>query len=317
MAFLDHEYPMWKAKMDTASNLPSNSVVILGDSRAMADLIPKTLGPDVVNFAVGGASTFEIYAFAKKVLSSPNPPRAIILSVSPFHFTVMDTLWDRGVKFGLFDWRTLDELRIRARAENEVVNSRNSIPNYADGKHIFGPETFFDIEAKIKVGLFSNRFPAYYFSAMVDGGFFLRKSKNLLIYKDVLNARGYHSFGTADGTQDLGPETKFPQFKPAPLLDHYFSETIQLFLKKNIPVFYITAPLNEVSVAKLDKHFSEAYVSYIQTFESRFSNFHITGTRFSSMPWRYYGDGSHLNEKGAEVFSAQVANWLKLTGVEN
>jgi hypothetical protein len=77
MSFLDSSYPILKAKMDMAANLPAGSVVILGDSRPLVGLIPAQLGPDVYNLAVSGASPIEVLAFARlttPTLSKPHSP---------------------------------------------------------------------------------------------------------------------------------------------------------------------------------------------------------------------------------------------------
>ena len=84
MSFLDYSYSVLKAKMDMASQLPAGSIVILGDSRSLVGLIPARLGPDVYNLSFSAETPIEILAYTRLVLAGPHPPRAVILSLSPF-----------------------------------------------------------------------------------------------------------------------------------------------------------------------------------------------------------------------------------------
>jgi hypothetical protein len=317
MTFLDHEYPMWKAKEDMASNLPANSVVILGDSRPVADMIPAQIGPDVINLAVGGGTTFETYAFARKVLSSPNLPRAVVISLTPPHFMITDMFWDRGVKFGLIDRTTLEQIRSRSRQFDDRIVWAGISLTFDDLGPLFGPPSVGDVEARLKIALYSSRFPSFYYSSLVAGGLFLRENNKEHIYRGIRQSLGYHSFGTLNGSRALAPETGFPAFHPAPSMESYFSDTIALFQAKNIPVYFIACPLNEVSAASLHPGYADDFVAYMKTYDTRYSNFHRLGDPFPIMPWTAFGDPNHLNLQGALLFSDRVAALLREAGVEN
>lgn len=61
LAFLDPEYPPFLAKRELVEHCDLGAVLVLGDSRAAADIMPNRLGVSAANLAVGGGSSVEAY----------------------------------------------------------------------------------------------------------------------------------------------------------------------------------------------------------------------------------------------------------------
>jgi hypothetical protein len=319
-SILEPSYSIFRAKMDLAAHLPPGSVIILGDSRPMVGLIPAQLGPDVYNLAVGGASPIEILAFARLVLSTPHPPRAVILSLAPFRCVTDEVFWENGIKFGLLDRAAVEEARIRSRQyPNDLVlgSVADDRPDSPLRSPLFGPRTMGDVEARLKANLYLIRFPSYYFASLAQGRFGQRESENRDTYREVIDTRGHKYLGTANGSRDLSLETTASSLNPSPLLDSYLSETIDLFKNKNIPVYFIGCPLNEESTAALQPGFADAFDRYIRSFEPKHPNFHVLGKTLTTLPWIDFCEAAHLNPKGAKIFSDDVAGLLRDAGIEN
>ncbi len=68
MWFLDAEYGMWSANQEMTRTCSHGDIVILGDSRAKAGLVPSVMGSKVANFALGGGTAIEAYYLVERML---------------------------------------------------------------------------------------------------------------------------------------------------------------------------------------------------------------------------------------------------------
>jgi hypothetical protein len=310
-SYLDKMYAQWEAKLDLLQDMPPGSVVILGSSLAEHDLDPARLGPDVYNLALGGATSIEVSHLARKLVASPHPPRAIILSISPYRCFNSFFFWDTGVKYGLFDANELETIRADARRFDGPHRVQ------PDAVSPFGPATLGDVEARLKDTLYVDRFPSYYLASLLAGGLFLRHHDNVAMYNETRAHRGFDNFIDSNGSQELTPDVDCASFVHTELLDHYLSLTIEVFQKKNIPVYFIGCPINESTFKVLHPGYATGYADFLKSYEARYSNFRLLGDPMPSYPWTDFQDGSHLDEKSADKFSNQVAVLLKKAGVEN
>jgi hypothetical protein len=62
LAFLDPEYPYWRAKQALLDRCDLGRVLVLGDSRAAVDIMPPRIAVPVTNLAVGGGEAIEARA---------------------------------------------------------------------------------------------------------------------------------------------------------------------------------------------------------------------------------------------------------------
>jgi hypothetical protein len=211
------------------------------------------------------------------------------------------------------DWKDIEEVRARARRSNDLTEWNG---DFSPRTPLFGPVTAGDAEVRLKIAFYSIRFPSFYFPSLVAGGIYQRGAHNLDVYREVRESAGYSGYGTKNGSRELCPEARLGAFTPSPLFDSYLSDTIALFQARNIPVYFIVTPLNEISVRALHAGFAADYGSYIQSFEARYPNFRRLGDPLPTLPWTDFGDPNHLNLEGAGVFSDSVAALLREAQVE-
>ncbi|HEX4369412.1 MAG TPA: hypothetical protein VH023_21425, partial [Rhodopila sp.] len=80
MAFMDIEYTAWRAKQTMLDTCDLGEVIVLGDSRAAADIIPARLPVRVANLAMGGSEAIEALSMLQRALACRSPPRLVIIS---------------------------------------------------------------------------------------------------------------------------------------------------------------------------------------------------------------------------------------------
>jgi hypothetical protein len=297
MWFLDPEYPMWVAKNEMISECRKDATVIIGDSRAVAGLIPAHLDPSTVNLALGGATPVETYYVAQRILKCPDLPRKVILSISPYHFATADSYWTRAALFSFLSFSEMEEVRKLSESLHD--------------KSLYSVSRTGSIEDRLTNFLYASHFPAFYTGSMKAGMVYRRKHTNDEWLDEVKRQRGYHSFGTDDGSTALSFEvTAMSGFHSRPIFDAYFDRLLTLFADKGIEVNFVPMPMSDLSYKGLPAGFRQDYTAYIDGFRQRHPNFHVTGDLIPVLPWKYFGDRNHLNRAGAEVWTGTVARTL-------
>jgi hypothetical protein len=299
LAYLDPEYPAWRAKQELLFRCDLGDVLILGDSRAAADVIPAELPVKATNLAVGGGEAIEAYVALKRALRCPRPPRRVIISLDVVHFMRPDLFWERTVRFGFLGRRDVDQVARVAGALGDwaAFNARQT-----DG-----------LPAGLRARLYGVRFPPLYFNSLVKGGGFLRWWQNRRLLREALAARGHYYFGTAPGSATVAVDAHLPAFRPLPVLDWYFDRLLALLADRGIPADFIAMPMNEATWRQVDPGFRTAFAAYLDGYARRYPGFHVVGPVMPYWPDRYFGDGfAHLNPEGATRFSAGLAHCLQV-----
>jgi hypothetical protein len=297
MAFMDAEYPSWRAKELLLDRCDLGDTVILGDSRAAADILPRRLGFRATNLAVGGGETVEAYAAMARALACPKPPKRVLISFVPSHFTHADLFWHRSVRYGFFNAADISALREASRqtGDNALYQA-----GHTDG-----------LPAVIRDWLHLARFPSLYFASLAHGGGFLRWTRNQQILNETLAERGHYYFGTDAGSDIVAEEGHMTGFQPLPILDHYFAKLLALLDEHGIDAEFVAMPVNEATWLEIRPDVRDKFVAYLAGFEQRYPRFHVNGYFMPHWPDRFFGDQfAHLNPEGAELFSAQLAQRL-------
>ena len=299
LTYLDKEYPMWLAKMDLIRTRQVGGLVILGDSRPVAGLIPARIGPGVVNLSFGGGTPIDAYYATQEIVTGTPVPKAVIISFAVDHFNGAEVFWGRSVEFGFLDLQEINEVRSRSRALKD-----NSI---------FGVESPCDLDARLEGFLYGIKFPSYYFPAFIQYTIYggdNRYAGNRKMFDLVLSNRGQGYFGSANGSTEPESDGVPKSFVPSRILDDYFNRTLAILQSRNVPVYFISMPHNAASerlyVPKVEKDFA----IYLKNYSGRYPNFRILGDLFPSYPSEYFGDPSHLNKRGAILWSTYVAHLL-------
>jgi hypothetical protein len=298
MAFMDPEYPSWRAKRILLDRCDLGEAIILGDSRAAADIIPSRLPFKATNLAVGGGESIEAFAALQRALACPQPPRLVIISLDPGHFARPDLFWERSVRFGFLDSADIADLRAESAAAGDL-----SI--YAGHGHDGVP-------LAVRDALETIRFPPLYFASLAHAAGIMRWSGNQRRLQAALADRGHYQFGTGHGSDSVALDGHLPSFRPLPILDRYFARMLAVLQSRGIPARFIAMPVNEATWASIRPEMRDAFAAYLASYQAQFPLFHVTKDLTPHWPDRYFGDEfCHLNPEGAERFSALLAQRLQ------
>jgi hypothetical protein len=298
LAFMDPEYPSWHAKQLMLERCDLGDAIILGDSRAAVDILPVRLPIRVTNLAIGGGKAIEAYAALDRALACASPPKLVILSFDPSHFTRPDLFWERSIRFGFLSASDVEALRTASHGigDTSVYEAR-----HADG-----------LPSIVRDKLYQLRFPPFYAASLIHGGFVLRWPGNQVRLHEALASRGQYYFGTAPGSGVVAVEGSMEAFRPLPILDLYFDRLLALLEVHRIQTWFIAMPVNDATWRLVRPVMRDQFAAYLAVYERRYPLFHVTGDLMPHWPDRFFGDQfCHLNPEGAERFSASLAQRLQ------
>jgi len=298
MAYLDPEYPAWRAKLELLRRCDLGDVLVVGDSRAAVDVMPALLPVRATNLAVGGGEAIEAYAALSRALACPVPPRRVVISVDAAHFTQPDLFWERSVRFGFLGVADLGELGQIAR---QTGDASFAAPQLSDG-----------LPAALRARLYAWRFPPLFFNSLMRGGVGLRWWRNRETYAAVLEARGQYFFGKDAGSSTVAVEGHMRAFRPLPVLDRYFDRMLALLAARGIQADFIAMPMNRTTREAVRPAVRDSFSRYLAGYAERYPGFHVLGPVMPDWPDRYFGDAfSHLNPPGAARLSAGFGRCLR------
>jgi hypothetical protein len=298
MAFLDPEYPSWRAKQMLLAQCDLGNVLILGDSRAATGMMPARWQVRATNLAVGGGEPIEALAALTRALRCPTIPGLVILSFDAVHFTQPDLFWERTARFGFVDGDEIATLRDVSHRLDDVsvyeIRHNDGLPSW------------------LRDAMYRVRFPSLYFSSLMKGGFVLRWPRNVMNLDAGLASRGQYFFGTASGSDTVAAEGRLREFRPLPVLEWYFNRILEQLDARGIPAVFIGVPMNDATANAVAPGVPEAFRAWLAGYEARYPWFRVTGEVMPHWPNTFFGDGfAHLNRNGAARFSAGLGRCLE------
>jgi hypothetical protein len=300
MWFLDAEYGMWLANQEMSRTCAYGDLIILGDSRAKAGLVPSVIGSKVTNFALGGGTPIEASYIVERILKCPVPPKDVIVSFSAVYFTSVEVYWQRSALYGFLSFEQMEDVRrLSWKLNDDVIYSKSK------AKRLFHTLKNLSYAASI---------PPYYFPAMINAGFFMRKMRNEETLQYTLRNRGHHFFGTAERAEWVVDYMQ--EFKVSPLLDRYFSQIVSRLIDRGARVWFVGMPLNKKTFDAFGPGVVGSFRAYLEQYAARYDKFRIVG---EVIPWRTaesFGDGEHLNPRGAAIWSKGIRAELTRLGVD-
>ena len=298
MAFMDGEYPAWRAKEVLLDRCDLGDVVILGDSRAAADILPERMPLRMTNLAVGGGEAIEALAALTRILRCPSLPKMVIISLDPGHFVRPDMFWERSVRYGFLSTADISALRKASRQTGDP--SIYQAPNAAG------------LPAWLRDRLYRIRFPPLYFSSLAHGRGFLRWAPNQRTLTATLLSRGHYYFGKGTGSDAVALDGHMTAFAPLPILDFYFDMLLSQLNQHGIDVRFIAMPVNQATWNEVQPEVRDQFATYLAAYARRYPRFHVAADLMPHWPDRFFGDMfCHLNPEGAERFSADLAQRLQ------
>ena len=298
MAFMDGEYPAWAAKAAMLDRCDLGDVVILGDSRAAAGILPSRLSVPATNLAVGGGEAIEAFAELQRALACPAPPKRVILSLDAGHFVYGDLFWGRSVRYGFMSPADIAALRLASRRTGD-----NTVYQADGAGGLPGP---------LRDWMYRVRFPPLYFSSLLHGGGALRWQRNQAAFDATLAARGHYYFGTGQGSDVVAVDGHLAAFRPLPVLDYYFDRLLSALDRRGIETRFIAMPVNEATWRQVRPSVLAGFAAYLASYERRYSHFHVDPDLMPHWPDRFFGDQfCHLNPEGAETFSVALNHRLQ------
>ena len=290
MAFLDPEYPSWRAKQDMLATCDFGDILILGDSRAASGIMPTRFPRRAANLAVGGGEAIEALSILNRAAACPVAPKLAILSLDAEHFTHPDLFWERTVRFGFVDGGDIALLR---RVSHDLGDTSVYEIRHTDG-----------LPSWLRDAMYRTRFPSLYFASLVKGGVFLRWPRNEASLRANLASRGQYFFGTANGSDEVAADGHLRTFRPLPVLAWYFDRVLEHLDARGIQSVFIAVPMNDATARSAAPGVAESFRSWLATFEVRYPRFRVVGQTMPNWPDKFFGDGfAHLNQEGARAFS--------------
>ena len=295
--YMDEEFPSWHytKQVEKGRELPVGTdgiSLVLGDSRAMADIIPEMCGDSYVNLGMGGATSIEMYYTLKHYIANNGVPGKIFIMFAPFHYSYMDNYRTRTMYFHHLTFREAMEVYGQARTAA------------ADGAP---PKSFEEIDT---AAVLSNylRSPSVYLPALINSRAVGRLDDNRSRYAEQVNARGHALYGTMDGCDYLNYEASYEHMEKGGdhrLITAYFGRLLQLCSSNGIETVVLQAPMNRASYDMLDADYVSEYTSYMKVFASEYKDITFE-TDIPCYDNGYFGDSSHLNDSGARLYTEEL-----------
>lgn len=302
--FVDPEAGIVNAHSAMVARCDVGQVLMLGDSTVNADYLPELIGPHVRSLALGGAHPMESYYILRKALRCPHKPKAVVFAYTPFKLaTDLNDggliFWGRAINWHALSW-------------GDAEDARATLRRFGDRKFL-GPRSLFDLDARLKIFLYSHSFPPYYFPSFLgylnaairyyehkpggqDIGFRHRLWADL--YRETLEDYGHHSYGQNAEFEHKDLETGILDYRISPLWDHYLRKAIRELHEQNIDVYFSRSARNAFSVTSYNPKIVPVYEDYLKTL-ARDEGLRLLQDRFYVLPSLAFGDDSHLNTHGA------------------
>lgn len=292
MYFFNPEYSMWTAKFRIVDQCAAGDTIVIGDSRAMAGILPERLGSNVTNLALPGGTPIESYYLLRHLDHCAVYPKRAVVSFLPLFLKRVHMYWLRPTLYNFMSCNEMEEVRRTSVQLNDPV--------------LYSSDRIATVLDRIKNYSYCISLPSYYFSAMVNGGFFARHARNDIELERTLANHGQHFFGMAEKTPAVAEDGYMQAFNPSAVLDHYMSAVLQLLDDHDVIIDFVGTPINPATFEALPPSVTEAFRAYLASIEQRYAHFHVRGDIVRVLPDDDFGDLEHLNPRGAEEWTASV-----------
>lgn len=280
--YMDGEYPYWmQQKTATHEERGKREILFLGDSRVKMGIRAEFFAENAYNLSLGGGSPIEMYVTLRDYLACHETPRAVIIAFAPMHYQGHGEYKERALYFHYLKQQDVDEVNRRCLA--------------LDGKDFTKASR-----------QYAYRLPTIYMKPVLRSLWNDRTAYNQETFQKAEAAKG-RMFGQDDKRKNevRTPEAGSRAFVPMKTLDYYMGELLTLCTSRGIPVYVEQLPMGNPGREQLEASgYLEAYRSYIQSLADRYGV--EAETEIPLYPADAFQDDSHLNNAGAERFTAEL-----------
>ncbi|MEA2738124.1 MAG: hypothetical protein QOH05_1431 [Acetobacteraceae bacterium] len=298
MRFLESGYPIWVAKQALLRNCKFGSVLILGDSRAESAIVPAQLPLPAANVTFGGTTPIETYFFAREALKCPNPPRIVVYSHSmAAYLRPNQGLWKTATRYGYISFGDLRAIAgVAARDHDRTLAAVNT----QDG-----------LTGIVRDVVYGIRFPSIFTASLIDARGFGRYDYNRVLLERTTVTRGQVLYNQPTDKRLVGIDADVSEFTPSPLEASYLDKTLALFATAHIKVLMLTIPAGESTVRAVASQAKLGFDRFLTEYANRYGNVILGTPGLLAWPDDFYVDGSHMNERGAKLFTARLGACLR------
>ncbi len=311
------EYRITKAHTEMISACDLGNVDFVGDSTAIADLMPSRVGPGVRDFGLGGGTPLETYYIVHSMLKCKNRPRYVALEFVPsalgddpgFPDPEKTFFWSKAYQYRVLNF---------AQAMEALKYS-----NRYNSKLIIGTPSLFNIDYRVKALLYAVRFPPYFMPELDHYANDLRSglrgrdaARSDEMYGQTMLDDGHHFFGTQPySTTQLDHDSDRTDHRIAPLQDFYLRRTMQALHADGIQVLLIEPPRQVTSFLHYPPGLVDDFQNYLLDLQSSGPDVHLIGNGMLVWAPPLFGDESHLDLRGGLIYSEMMRETLGLAGV--
>lgn len=293
MNFYNYEFPMWKFQIEQLDDPNiSPDVIILGDSRPMAGVIPAVISDKCISLCLTGGSAVESYYVLKKFLTRHKPPETVFISMTPENTRLTNkTFWQRTVKYDFLNMAAAMDVIHKSIELNDMTMNEDGSQhplwlNY------------------IKLYLMKAKLLYYYKGDLKANLLVMGLKRNKSVYEQIKKNKGNIHFGKGKDTVKSAIETTKTRFKPSETTGYYYNELIRLCHDNGIKIIISIAPYNKTSYYNIKKQYLADYTDFLLRLP-------VNGNDIIDDIIFYYDDdlfedASHLNEDGARKYSNYV-----------
>ena len=293
MWYMDSEYPLWLYKKNQLTGACfENKIVILGDSRPMADLIPEEIGENVINLAIGGVTPIELYYTALMMRHCTKPPKAVVISMAPFHYMVMESYWGRTLPLQFLTFT--QALEVQAIAQSDL------------NQKIYATSITGRIHDFVMNAVISYSFPTFYYTKLIDGLFHPNLRMNRISMKDLEDHRGHVAMHKEVRVTQPSAEVSMGKFHPLKLLDIYMRMALDEFHNMGAAIYYLDMPITPLTNDGLPENYRQDYDAYLTDILKPYDKAYRIGSLLPVHDLQDFSDPFHLNYNGAVPFSRSV-----------
>lgn len=284
--YMDDEFPMWQQEKDYVSESQDyNDIVTIGDSICKGNIIPDEIGDGVINIALGGSTPIEMYYALSSYIQNHRCPQKVIILFNPSDYTSFGCFLSRDC---YFHYLTNKQFR-------EVYKVADK---YSDN-------LFTNEDTSRQVREYSLFCPEKYMAAIYNSHFVNRITYNEQKYNEMFSSKGNNIFGMAESCSDANDIVNAQDFCVDSVIKDYLYKIMNLCAKNGIETIVEQPPFNTATVNGLTDEYKGDLTLFFSELKAAYPNATIVD-KLNVYPDDCFGDTAHLNQHGAEKYTAYI-----------